>query len=390
MSFLGALVFGSLASAKFVPGVDIPATIRQLAAKVASGQWDHARTITDEQRAALPTDFDSASYFYECADIINDIRDQSNCGCCWAFAAAEAASDRLCIATKGKIQVPLSTRELCFCASSNGCGGGTLIQPWEYILHKGLVTGAGQGNGTFDQGGYCLNFGRPNQADNMPHCHHHGPIRHTCSTDESTSLFLDMYPEEGSRGCPVQESLTCPDTCDEYSESPNQDFSNNKYTFNGRLVVQPADADTIAMAIFLGGPVEAAFTVYEDFENYTCGIYYANAGAKSMGGHAIKIVGWGEENGQKYWKCANSWNPTWGESGYFRIRKGVNECGIESLVTSSNPSAVWVVPGGKEYAPSKTIQARVRYFDLLSGATLTDRKVHQQLDRLSASALAFK
>ena len=47
------------------------------------------------------------------------------------------------------------------------------------------------------------------------------------------------------------------------------------------------------------GPVEAAFTVYSDFENYAGGIYHATS-TKSLGGHAIRIVGWGVEGGVKY------------------------------------------------------------------------------------------
>ncbi|PAV79919.1 hypothetical protein WR25_23894 [Diploscapter pachys] len=48
-----------------------------------------------------------------------------------------------------------------------------------------------------------------------------------------------------------------------------------------------------------------------------------------MGGHAVKLVGWGTENGTPFWRIANSWNADWGENGYFRILRGVDECGIE-------------------------------------------------------------
>lgn len=40
------------------------------------------------------------------------------------------------------------------------------------------------------------------------------------------------------------------------------------------------------------GPVEASFTVYEDFLSYTSGVYVHTSGA-AVGGHAIKILGWG-------------------------------------------------------------------------------------------------
>merc|ERR1711974_280195 len=38
-----------------------------------------------------------------------------------------------------------------------------------------------------------------------------------------------------------------------------------------------------------------------------------------MGGHAVKIVGWGKQVSEFYWIVQNSWGPGWGESGYFRI-----------------------------------------------------------------------
>merc|ERR1712228_795515 len=88
------------------------------------------------------------------------------------------------------------------------------------------------------------------------------------------------------------------------------------------------------------GPVETAFTVYSDFENYASGVYQHTSGT-ILGGHAVKIVGWGTDNNVNYWKVANSWNKYWGENGYFRIRRGTNEAGIEEQVTSSSSDAKW-------------------------------------------------
>ena len=53
------------------------------------------------------------------------------------------------------------------------------------------------------------------------------------------------------------------------------------------------------------------------------------------------MVGWGEEGGVKFWKVANSWNPYWGEKGYFRIVRGTSEGGIEDGVTGSSADATW-------------------------------------------------
>ncbi len=35
----------------------------------------------------------------------------------------------------------------------------------------------------------------------------------------------------------------------------------------------------------------------------------------ALGGHAVKMIGWGEENGTPYWLIANSWNSDWGDHG---------------------------------------------------------------------------
>jgi cathepsin B len=35
----------------------------------------------------------------------------------------------------------------------------------------------------------------------------------------------------------------------------------------------------------------------------------------SIGGHAVKMIGWGVDNGVPYWLVANSWNTDWAENG---------------------------------------------------------------------------
>ena len=50
--------------------------------------------------------------------------------------------------------------------------------------------------------------------------------------------------------------------------------------------------------------------------------------------HLISIVGWGVEDGIKYWICKNSWGQYWGENGYFRIIMNKNYLGIETIFTN--------------------------------------------------------
>ena len=52
--------------------------------------------------------------------------------------------------------------------------------------------------------------------------------------------------------------------------------------------------------------METRFDVYADFMSYKSGIYIHTTGSR-QGGHAIKLVGYGVENGVEYWICANAW-----------------------------------------------------------------------------------
>lgn len=68
------------------------------------------------------------------------------------------------------------------------------------------------------------------------------------------------------------------------------------------------------------------------------GIYEHVAGAH-QGAHAVRLIGWGTENGVPYWLAANSWGRAWGERGLLKVRRGNNECNIESMrVVTGYPS----------------------------------------------------
>jgi cathepsin B len=70
--------------------------------------------------------------------------------------------------------------------------------------------------------------------------------------------------------------------------------------------------------------------------SYNGGIYRRSSD-NLLGGHAVKIVGWGkdESDGTEYWIVANSWGPKWGEEGFFRIAFG--ECQFESSLWAGKP-----------------------------------------------------
>ena len=184
---------------------------KEILAGVAAGE---IHEFSPSSNAAVPTSFDSETAFPQCAKVIGDIRDQSNCGCCWAFAGAEAASDRMCISSNATLKLALSAQDVCFCSSFNGCGGGMISTPWNFIKKKGAVTGGLYKNsGPFT--GMCSDF-------TLPHCHHHGPQGD------------DPYPAEGKPGCPSETSPKCPKKCDADASSDHSDFEDDKYSFVGR------------------------------------------------------------------------------------------------------------------------------------------------------------
>lgn len=96
----------------------------------------------------------------------------------------------------------------------------------------------------------------------------------------------------------------------------------------------PGDTGAMQRELITHGPFEVGFEVFSDFHSYTTGVSSRTLSATGPGGgHAVKVIGWGEmsvgSSGvmEKYWLIANSWTTDWG---FFKIRRGTNECGIEA------------------------------------------------------------
>ena len=135
----------------------------------------------------------------------------------------------------------------------------------------------------------------------------------------------ECFPYESQSGvAPACPSKQCPGS---------GTWTKNKCA--AKSVTNPLTINGIQTELYNNGPVEAAFTVYEDFFNYKSGVYYHVSGAQA-GGHAIKVIGWGVESGLKYWLCANSWGNSWGMFGFFKIKQG--DCGINNQMYTCKPS----------------------------------------------------
>jgi len=295
---------------------------------------------TSSSAEHLPESFQAEERWPQCRDIIRNVRDQSSCGCCWAFAAVGAASDRMCIRT-GR-QIPLSAQDACFNSGtvlSHGCHGGRLgtvlrfmQRSWMYPHRAhGIVSGSEvDGSGSFGSG-WCSKY-------RFPHCHW-GPR----SEDHD-----DEYPEVGTSECPWHASPPGPAACDSDAHAAHSDFQADKYTLAGDIISVRGEL-AIQQQLMAGGPLEIAYSMYEDFMHYESGIYHHVAG-DYVYGHVVKVVGWGVEEGVKYWSMVNSFNPAWGEQGFFRIRRGSNECGLEDLAVAASPTATWSRSGGFDAA----------------------------------------
>lgn len=193
---------------------------------------------------------------------IHPIENQLQCGSCWAFTTVDVLSDRICIASNNRINVQLSVQHPISCDTNNlACNGGYLSKAISYLITDGTVTRKCQP--------YTAGYG---------------------------------YVEKCSNKC-------------------KGDYIYRKY--HASAYRRMHYASQIKHELFNYGPVATGYLVYKDFMSYKGGIYKRTSDYL-LGGHAVRIVGWGTDGNTEYWLVANSWGKYWGEDGYFRI--AMNNC----------------------------------------------------------------
>lgn len=229
----------------------------------------------DARSTEIPESYDFRDAYPNCN---SPVQDQGHCGSCWSFSATSAFSDRRCMARLDPESVVYSQQYEVSCDKyDSGCEGGFLPTAWNFFMRTGV------------------------------------PTKECVSYKKETA-------EDG-------ESGLCPSACDNGDDI-------QLFTAKGRAMnVGHGNVENIKAALVKYGPLTTGFTVYEDFRHYTGGVYQAEL-TKMLGGHAVEIVGYGKEGDIDFWTIRNSWGPDWGEKGFFRIIRGVNECGIEDQVMS--------------------------------------------------------
>lgn len=214
---------------------------------------------------------------------VSPVRNQQSCGSCYIFSAGGSLESRVRIASKGKIATIFSPQDEIGCNPYNqGCSGGEPLLASKYFQDFGITT-------------------------------------ESC----------DPY---------VGHQTTCPNKCP---------YNTRTFVHDYRYIGNYYGACTeqgMMKAIYESGPITVAFMVYRDFYNYKGGVYHHVGNVNEPDphwepvNHGVIIVGWGvTPSGEKYWICKNSWSNTWGLQGYFLIRRGVNECSIESAATEDFP-----------------------------------------------------
>lgn len=221
--------------------------------KLRTGTFEPMYTV--KRMSRLSNKMDGVSQSFDARqnwpNSVSEPKDQGWCGSSWVVSTAAVASDRFAILSKGKEMVDLSAQQLLSCVrKQQGCNGGHLDVAWSYLRKTGVV----------EEGCY-------------PYIAEHK----RCKVRARDNLL--------SLGCEVPTKVPRTDL---YKMGP-------AYALNNETDIQKE--------IQTSGPVQATMRVYRDFFTYSSGIYKHSSASRSdpAGFHSVKLIGWGEEHGTKYW-----------------------------------------------------------------------------------------
>ena len=238
--------------------------------------------VSEEVRLAarhLPDSFDWRDR--DGANFVSPIRNQEQCGSCYAFASMAMMESRLRILTNNSLQVVLSPQDVVGCSKySQGCEGG-----FPYLI----------------AGKYAQDF---------------GAVEESC------------FPYTGKDSDCISEA-----NCTRY-------YGTDYYYIGGYYGA--CNEPQMRLELVNNGPIAVSFEVLNDFMNYKGGIYQHTGltdrfNPWEITNHVVLVVGYGSEGGVPYWSVKNSWGEDWGEQGYFRILRGVDEVSIESMAVAATP-----------------------------------------------------
>lgn len=211
------------------------------------------------------------------------------CGACWAFATVSSLSDRVRIA-RGPTgpEVNLAVQVVLDCdLVDDGCSGGDGIPAYKFIKDFG---------------------GLPSETCQAYQAEGHDTGRKCNPTDICRTC--------DSKGC--------------FAQTVHQAYSVAEYgAVRGEFQM---------MAELQRGPIACGIATPSDFSSWVGdGIYKDLSGTRDVD-HMISVVGYGEEDGAKYWVIRNSWGTYWGHYGFARMARGINNLNIEADCVWATPS----------------------------------------------------